>query len=138
MATALATLEQFDARHAIDVGQEDLVAALLDDASALIRDEAGDSSSVPWVLDEDGAAIPPAITAICIACAYRAWRNPDALSRSSLGAAAYDFKGDDPDALFLTDRECRVIRRSAKAGTFRSQTLVSPYSGDDEESLLDS
>lgn len=138
---AFADLEAFEARHGdVPDDQEEIVETLLGDASALILSEVGGSDQA-WVVDAESdnpPDAPAAVVAVTIAAAYRAWRNPDALAASGLGAASSEYGGRrDADALFLTERECKVVRRAAKRSSFRTSTLVSPYSGDDDEIDLD-
>lgn len=124
----LATIADFEARHGpVELAQGSIVSTLLSDASGLILDEVPDSVA-GWVLGTD---LPPAaIVRVCVEVAYRAWRNPDALSTVVLGSLTRSYRASDPDAFWLTDQERRTVRRSAKRSTMRSVTLVSPYSGD--------
>jgi hypothetical protein len=126
-----ATVEGFEARHgALGDTDEGVVGARLDDASTLIVSEVADSTK-EWVTgDEDP---PAAVKLVCIQVAYRAWRNPDGIARQQLGEHAVTYRGDDqPDAIYLTRNERRLIRRAARTGTeprLTSIGLVSPYSG---------
>lgn len=132
----LAALPDFEARHGdVPELEQDKVGTLLADATELILDTA-EGSDADWVLGEEGAAVPAKVVAVCVAVAYRAWTNPNALARQALGQASYVFRGDVPDAIYLTDREARIIRKASARSTFRAVTLESPYSGptlDDNE-----
>lgn len=132
---ALATLSDYETRKGdVPDSQESIVEALLDDASALILDNAG--SGAEWLeadAEEEDHGIPRSITAVCVAVAHRAFTNPTAVASKALGSASYTYKGDEPDALYLTDREIRTIHNASSRSSFRSITLVTPYSGDDEE-----
>jgi hypothetical protein len=126
---ALATLDEYEARHG-SVPDADVVEALLEDASTLILDEV-EGSEASWVTEAepDADAIPRTAKVICIEAAFRAYMNPGGLSRVSLGETSHSFNSTTPDALFLTEDEKRRLRRIAKRGTFRSATLTTPYSG---------
>lgn len=127
---ALATVEQFEERHG---PADDFVEPLLEDASALILDEVSGSEET-WVTDEE-EAVPAKVVAVCVAVAFRAWRNPEALSQEALGAHSMAWRQTAEEALYLTDRERRTVRRAAGRGSFTAQTMESPYSGDVEDSL---
>lgn len=99
---------------------------LLDEASELIRDVAGQT----W-LNDDGTlgAVPRRIANICVAAAFRAFGNPEGLSQRSLGdsSKSYDRTGrEGGEDVYLTAAEERDIRRS-NGGSMISVTLVTPY-----------
>lgn len=124
----LATVEDFEARHGL-LGEEDTerVEALLEDASAFIRGEAG-GGNADWASDD--AEVPPIIRAVCIQVAYRAWVNPDSIAREQLGEMSRTYRGNDQsDAMWLTANERRMIRKAANGSTVRSVPVETPYSG---------
>lgn len=84
------------------------VEALLDDVSALVRDEAG----TDWV-DADGVliAIPASIRSVVLRSVERAVRNPQAFSAESDGDYSYQRTGVQ-DGAYLTDAERAIIRRA--------------------------
>jgi hypothetical protein len=84
------------------------VEALLDDVSALVRDEAG----TDWV-DADGAlvAVPASIRSVVLRSVERAIRNPDGFSAESDGDYSYQRTGVQ-DGAYLTDAERAIIRRA--------------------------
>jgi hypothetical protein len=128
---ALATTQEFEARHGL-LGDEDTerIEALIDDASAFIRGEAG-AGDADWADDdaEDGVEVPPVIRAVCIQVAYRAWTNPDSVAREQLGEASRTFRGNDQsDAMWLTTNERRMIRKAANGATVRSVQVATPFS----------
>lgn len=128
---AFAKLADFTLRHgSVDSDEEDRVTALLTDASALIAAEV-EGSEPAWLIDED-AAVPGLVVAVTVEAAYRAWANPDALGETRIADIGHAWRGQLPDALYLTAEEKRRVRRSAGIGSFRAMTLVSPYSGDVE------
>ncbi|MDG4769005.1 hypothetical protein [Solwaraspora sp. WMMD792] len=120
--------------------EEDRALALLQEASELIRDAA----EKDWVNDAGTALVdvPRRVEKICLAVAYRAFDNPKALVQKTIADLnqSYDrARVHGGDAVYLTDAEKKSVRRAAAASSFRSVTLVSPYSGDDTtESLLGS
>lgn len=129
----LAELDDYEDRHGdVDSADVEVVETLLADASSLILDVA-EGSEEPWALEEESATVPGSVVAVCVAAAYRAFTNPNALSRQALGMASYTFKGDIPDAMYLTDREVRLVRKAGRRSTFQAVTLESPYSGDTED-----
>lgn len=82
--------------------------AVLDDASALVRAEAGRS----WADPITGALldVPPAIRAVVARVAIRAIENPEGFTAESGGDYSYSRKGVE-DGVYLADRELRIIRR---------------------------
>ena len=134
---ALAKLTDYEARHGeVPAGRQGVVTTLLDDASSLILDVV-EGSEEPWALEEEGAEVPNSVVAVCVAVAFRAFTNPNALSRQALGAASFTFKGDQPDATFLTDREVRLLQKAARRSRFQAVTLESPYSGPSGNTIFD-
>lgn len=100
-------------------------AAVLDDASALIRAEAG----TDWLDEaEQLSGVPAVVEAIALAVAYRAFRNPDGVSQTSLGDAsvAYD-RGTGQAAVYLTRDERRAVRRAAGTTVIGAIELASPW-----------
>lgn len=92
--------------------------AALDDASALIRSEAG----------TDFEEVPPIIESICLAVAFRAFRNPDGTSQTSVGDVSVSFRREgQAGALFLSKAERRAVRKAAGGLGATSITIVTPY-----------
>jgi hypothetical protein len=126
---SLAATEALEARIGATLTGSDLVRAqaMLDDASALIRSEAG----LDYV-DEFGEleTVPPIIEAITLAAAYRAYRNPDGVSQSSVGDVSVSYGRDRTMAsIYLTPAERAAIRKAAGASAVLSIGLVSPWVG---------
>ena len=127
MPPPLATVAALGLRLGITLAGADAerAAAVLDDASALIRGEAG----AEW-LDAEGAlsGVPAVVESVALAVAYRAFRNPDGVSQTSLGDAsvAYD-RGTGQAAVYLTRDERRAIRRAAGTTAVGAIELVSPW-----------
>lgn len=98
--------------------------ATLADASALIRSEAG----LDWV-DADGHldAVPDVAKAICLAAAYRAFRNPDGAAQTSTGDVSISFGRTPPGALYLTEAELRAVRRLGGGSRVSTIALESPW-----------
>lgn len=126
---AYATYEEFAARHGANPNDQDTIEAILDDATALIASEV-DGSEETWV-DESSTA-PDAVKAVTITVAYRAYSNPDALAQREVGDVRAWWRGEEIDALYLTSRDKRTVRKAAARSSFQSTPLVSPFSGDDE------
>ena len=112
MATlpALVSLDDFALRvGGVSASDEERAQAMLDDASALVRAEAGTED---WV-DDDGALedVPGVIVAVVVAVAIRAFRNPDGVRQESIGTYSVSY-ADSSTAVFLTEGERRAIRRA--------------------------
>lgn len=103
--------------------------SLLGEASELIRDIAAKT----WTNDLTGAleGVPVRVANICVAAAYRAFGNPEALSQRSIGdsSKSYDRTGrEGGEDVYLTDAEEKSIRKADDAGSgMISVTLVTPY-----------
>lgn len=109
---AFATLPQFAARIPGGVPGEDekRAQAALDDASALIRSEAGKN----WTTTDDelDADIPDVITTVCIAAARRAFINPEGVRREAVGDTSQEYDTANGD-VYLKAAEKVLVRRSA-------------------------
>lgn len=108
---ALVSLDDFALRvGGLGAADEDRAQACLDDASALVRAEAGGED---WV-DDDGALedVPGVIVAVCVAAAVRAFRNPEGVRSEQIGSYSVAY-ADTSTAVFLTEGERRIIRRAA-------------------------
>lgn len=128
MLPALATTDALVLRLGVTLAGAELdrASAVLDDASALIRSEAG----VDWV-DEQGqlAGVPTVVESVALAVAYRAFRNPDGLGQASLGDASVSYdRGSGQSAVYLTRDERRSIRRAAGTSAIGAVELVAPWS----------
>lgn len=116
---ALAELDDLSTRLgiALDPGSPDgsRAQALLDDASALIRAEC-----------EIPDPTPDVIVAICLAVAYRAYKNPDATSQASVGDVSVSYSGTGSGtAVYLTRIERTAIRKASgvsSAGSIEMST----------------
>ncbi|MCK9496597.1 MAG: hypothetical protein M0R75_14035 [Dehalococcoidia bacterium] len=128
MLPPLADLEALAAR----LGVSDLIGldagrgqAALDDASALIRQEA----DATWVDDEGQLEdVPDAVASICLAVAYRAYRNPEGTVQASLGDASVTYaRTGGGSAIYLTDYEIKALRRVAGRSAVLSVGYATPY-----------
>lgn len=127
---ALADIEQMEARLGVSLDPESAdgarAQAALDDASALIRAEAGKD----W-LDEAGALaadLPVIVQQIALAVALRAYRNPDGATQTSIGDVSISFSGrGGVGSVYLTADERRAIRKAAGVATVKSVALETPY-----------
>lgn len=121
MLPPLATLDQLAVRvgkTAFAPGVEvDRASALLEDASALVRFEAG----TDWVDPESGAALPVPDVAVTItlSAATRAWFNPAQVQSEQLGAALVRF-GD----VWLTGVEADRLANLGGEGDLKSVSLT--------------
>lgn len=127
----LASVEQLSRKlgYTPEGGEYDRAASILDEASELIRDKGGKT----WTTSTGALeSVPNRVRTICVAAAYRAFTNPEALSQRSIGdsSKSYDRSGrEGGEAVYLTDDEVRRIRKAAGTSSFNSVTLVSPYDG---------
>lgn len=125
---ALVSLDDFTLRvGTITPADEDRAQACLDDASALIRGEAGKN----WTNDDGDelADVPDVIAAICVAVAIRAFRNPEGVRSETIGGYAVTY-ADASTAVYLTPGERAQVRRAAGRSSIGSVTLESPYMPD--------
>ena len=106
---ALVSLDDFALRVSVSASDEERAQACLDDASALIRAEAGTED---WVYDDGGLeTVPDVIAAICVAVAIRAFRNADGVRSETIGNYSVAY-ADTSTAVFITAGERRMIRRA--------------------------
>jgi len=123
----LASLEALSLRLGVTLAgaEADRAGAILDDASALVRSEAGRD----WVDDEGALAdVPAVVESVTLAVAYRAFRNPDGVSQTSLGDASISYdRGDGQAAVYLTRDERRSVRRAAGTSAIGTVELASPW-----------
>lgn len=123
---ALVSLDDFALRlGGLSASDEDRAQACLDDASALIRAEAGDED---WV-DDDGALeeVPGVVVAVCVAASIRAFRNPEGVRTESIGTYSVAY-ADTSTAVFLTEGERRIVRRAAGLSGIGSVQLEGEWS----------
>jgi len=109
--------------------ERDRAESLLVEASELIRDVAGKT----W-LDADNAleGVPVRIANICVAVAFRAFGNPEALTQRSIGDSSKSFdrtSREGGEDVYLTKAEEAAIHRAAGTSSLVAVTLVSPYNG---------
>lgn len=107
----LADVPDLEARlgREFDETETTRAAALLDDASALVRDVAGKT----WIDPETGERqpVPGSIRWVVLRAAERAVRNPDGFSSESAGDYSYQRTGVEP-GIYLTEGEEKAIRRA--------------------------
>lgn len=108
----LASLGGFLTRYSGVVATADAarVAALLDDASALVREVAGSD-----YVDDDGALddVPAVLAVIVTEVARRAYDNPQALTGETVGNYSWRGARTTGSSLYLTTDERRTVRRVA-------------------------
>ena len=125
----LATLDEFDNRipGGVDGADTARAQAMLDDASALIRAEAGATVVAAW--NADGA--PGVIATICMSAAKRAFLNPDGVRSLAIDGNSAQFATASPD-VYLTKAEKSAVRRAAgKSGLWVQPTTRTE--GDDDD-----
>lgn len=87
------------------------LAALIDDASALVRDAAR-----PHLDDVEAPNTPPAVVAVIVAMVRRGLRNPLGHAQETLGDYSFSAgTGGGVATLYLTRREVRIVRRAVGA-----------------------
>ncbi len=127
MLPPLASLEALSLRLGVTLAgaEADRAGAILDDASALVRSEAGRE----WVDDEVVLLdVPAVVESVTLAAAYRAFRNPDGVAQTSLGDASIHYdRGDGQAAVYLTRDERKAIRRAAGTSAVGAIELTSPW-----------
>jgi hypothetical protein len=111
---AFAAVSDLEVRLGLEPGSlenEDLARAqaALDDASTLVRAEAGKS----WVDEDNNSVAPAPVVAISIRAALRAFRNPDGVGSESLGGLyTYSYaKGEA--SIYLTEDEVAIVKKAA-------------------------
>ncbi len=127
MLPPLASVAALELRLGVSLAgtEADRAGAILDDASALVRSEA----CRDW-LDDEGALhdVPAVVESVTLAAAYRAFRNPDGVSQTSLGDASVSYdRGDGQAAVYLTRDERKAIRRAAGTSVVGAIELTSPW-----------
>ena len=116
---ALATLPDFEVRYGRELDGDEVARALalLDDASALIRDVAGD----------DFDTVPATVLFVVCEVVRRAFDNPAGLQGETIGDYSWrtGYTGVSRSAssgVYLTDEEKSIVRRAA--GTLSVVTLT--------------
>ena len=110
MLPPLVLLEDAEARlgKVFDLDEQERPLAVLADASALVRAEAGRT----WVDDTGEVAdVPDVVAAVVLRVAIRAIEHPEGFVSESGGDYTYTRRGVE-DGVYLTDREERMIRRA--------------------------
>lgn len=129
MLPPLATIDQFDARlpGGLSTGDSARAEATLEDASALVRAEAG----LTWVDDAgDLTEVPDIIVSVTLAAAKRAFVNPDMLRSEAIQDYQASFGSSSPD-VYLTKAERDLIRRAVgRPGLWTLSTTRTDAAGD--------
>lgn len=96
--------------------------AALEDASALVRAEAGR----PF-LNDDGDAVtaPAAVVTIVVQAALRAFRNPEGFATESLGDYSYRLT-DEAASVYLTEEEKRIVRDAGGVSSYGVVSVRTP------------
>lgn len=115
---ALAPVSALEVRLGVPVGSisgADLtrIEAVLDDVSALVREEAGRD----WV-EDDVVTAPASVLAVVYAVALRTYRNPEGYVSENVGSGAYGYSlPKESTGCFLSDEERRIVKRAALGST---------------------
>lgn len=97
------------------------VEAALDDTSALVRAEAGQT----WIDPETGlvSGLPDAIKTVVLRVAERVIRNPQGFRSESAGDYSFQRYDADDAGPYLTDREIAIIRKAlGRTGLWTQRT----------------
>lgn len=125
----LITFPELQARPGFENVDQVTAEALIEDASALVRDIAD-----PVDLDPE-VGVPGAITPVVVSMVRRAVGNPFGRTGEQLGDYGWQAQsGGGSGTIYATRNEQRIIRRAVKKFGPRAVTLRSPYSG---ETLLE-
>lgn len=126
MLPLLASVDQLEARMSERLETTDMIRAeaLLEDASALIRQEAGED----WV-DDNGelAEVPDIIVTVTVAVARRALTNPDQLQSESISSDAYSYTRTNSSDVYLKAAERKAIRRAVGRSSAGSVEFETPW-----------
>jgi hypothetical protein len=117
---ALITVAELLARPGFEGLDTSQAQALIDDASALVRDAAS-----PQLDTVNSPNTPPAVVAVMVNMIRRGWQNPRGLAQETLGDYSYSTGDAAVATLYLTARERRIVRRAAGKLGAASVTLDS-------------
>jgi hypothetical protein len=125
--TVLATVHDIEVRLGRELAGADLsrVVGLLEDASDLVRLEAGVLGDNAWLLDSDGELrpIPTSVRGVVRRMVDRAIRNPEGFSAESDGDYSYQRTQVQP-GLYLTDSEKAILRKACGRTGLWTQPLT--------------
>ena len=121
---ALAEVSALELRLGLEIGSlqgADLARAQasLEDASALVRAEAGK----PW-LDGDTVTAPAQVVTIVVKASLREFKNPDGFTSEQMGD--YSYRTDATGGAYLTEDERRIIRQAAGTTGQGLVTMTTP------------
>lgn len=107
----LADVSALELRLGLEIGSlqgADLARAKasLEDASALVRAEAGK----PW-LEGDVVTAPAQVLTVVIKASIREFKNPDGFTSEQMGD--YSYRTDNVGGVYLTEEERRIVRDAA-------------------------
>lgn len=130
---ALAEISALELRLGLETGSlqgADLARAqaALDDASALVRAEAGKD----WLEQVEASwevVAPAQVVTIVIKASLREYKNPDGFTSEQLGD--YSYRTENNGGVYLTEDERRIVRMAAGVGGAGIWTVRTPSSYDD-------
>ena len=121
----LAEIPDLEARLGRNIVPSELprAIAVLEDASALVRDVVG---ATLWIDPDTGAtllaSVPASVRTVVLRAAERAMRNPDGFSSESAGDYSYQRNAVPGPGVYLTDGELRILRKAiGKTGLWTQQ-----------------
>lgn len=103
----LITVPELLARPGFDGIDSGEAEALIEDASALVRD-----CVAPELDDVESPDTPPAVVPVVVSMVRRGQSNPLGHSQEQLGDYGYSTGGQMAATLYLTRREKRIVRRA--------------------------
>lgn len=130
MLPPLASVQMFAARipGGVDTADYARAGAVLQDASSLVRAEAG----TDWVDDDDALldTVPDVVVTVTIAAARRAFANPDMIASESIQDYSATFASSSAD-VYLTKAERNAVRRAVgRSGLWTLATTRTDVAGD--------
>lgn len=136
----LATVPELEARLGRELSENEMDRALavLEDASALVRVEVGDTIWTDSVtLATDLAAVPSSVRSVVLRSAERAMRNPGGYSSESSGDYSFQRNAVQGSGAYLTEAELKIIRKAAKKIGLWTQPVTRGDTGFDTVFVVD-
>jgi hypothetical protein len=135
---------EFQVRYenTVPVADEERVAALLDDACALVTDIVGATVTAAWDEDGSGTEAPGGVVAAVVAAVRRVYDNPSGLQGETIGD--YSWRSASaagaPAGVYFTAAETRQIKRAAGVsvvGTIELEGMLPDTIADSSQYVAD-
>lgn len=125
------TFEDFQVRfeNTVPAGDEERVAAFLEDACSFVTDIVGAETTAPWG-DGSGGTTPGTVVAIVCTAVRRAYENPLGLAGETIGDYSWS-AGGSAAGVYFTDVEKRALRRAAGHSAVQSLVMRNPFASPD-------